>query len=159
MDETGKEDTSDEVHVAGHDALVVTRIVIVAGLGWDTGAVAAVMHEEDVSRLGVGDEASEGAADVSSGWHGVGVICVDEDGDVVLGEPEALHQAAAHTLDVVDAAAQLGLGARVVAPDQDRLLPHAEDEDGLRSRSRSDPDLGVEGNVCESSGMAHDVFV
>lgn len=116
--------TGDEIHVAGDDALVVAGVVLLARLGGEAGAVAAVVDEEEVAGLGGSEEIGEGATDVlAGGLEGV-VVGVDEDGDVVLGEAVAVDEAAVHPVDVVDAALELGLGARVVAPDQQRLPRH-----------------------------------
>lgn len=119
-----KEKTSDEIHVAGDDALVVASVVVLAGLGRKSGAMAAVVNEEEVPWLRRLDESGESLAGVLAGGLSVGVVAVDENGDVVLGETESLDKAVVHPLDVVDASSQLRLRSRIVASDQHRFLPH-----------------------------------
>lgn len=120
----GRRSTGDEIHVAGDDALVVAGVVVLAGLRRQASSMAAVMEEEEVPGLGGGYQIRHGAADVSSGRRGEALVGVDEDGDVLLGEAESLHQAPAHPRHVVDASPQLRLRAGVVAAHQQRLLRH-----------------------------------
>ncbi|GFZ12761.1 PLAC8 family protein [Actinidia rufa] len=87
----GKRGTGDEIHVRGDDALVVASVVVLAGLGGEAGAVAAVVDEEEVSIVGGSEEIGEGFADVVAGGLGVRVVCVDEHRDVFLAEAVALH--------------------------------------------------------------------
>lgn len=133
----GRDGTGDEIHVAGDDALVVAGVVLLAGLGGEAGAMAAVVDEEEVAGLAGSDEMGEGAADVLAGGLDVGVVGVDEDGDVVLGEAVALDEAAVHLVDVVDAAFELSLGALVVATDQQRFPRHFHARFLLAVRLRS----------------------
>lgn len=88
--------------------------------------MATVMEEEVIAGLGGGDEVAEGPADVGAGGLSVGSVGVDEDGDVSVVEAELLHQGAVHPVDVVDAALEFGLGARVVATHQHRSLSRHE---------------------------------
>ena len=97
----------------------------------------AVVEEEEVPRAGVGDEAGEGAADVGPRGLRPRAVLVGEDPDVVLVEAEAVDEAAAHAVDVVVAALELRLGARVVDPHQHRaLLPHRSRSLPFRIRRR-----------------------
>lgn len=87
--------------------------------------MAAVVEEEEVPGAGIPDEAGEGAADVSPRGLRRGSVGVGEDSDVGLVEAEAVDEAAAHAVDVVVAALELGLGARVVDAHQQRDLAAA----------------------------------
>lgn len=117
-------ETGDEIHIGRDDALVVAGVVVLASLGRETSAVAAVVDEEEVAGLGRSDEIMHGAADVLAGGLNAIGIGVDEDGDVVLGEAIAVDEAVVHSFDIVDAALELSLGSLVIASNQQRLLPH-----------------------------------
>jgi hypothetical protein len=84
--------------------------------------VAAVVEEEEVPGARVVDEPGELSADVGARGLRLRGVGVDEDADVVLVEAEAVDEAAAHAVDVVVAALELGLGARVVDAHQERAL-------------------------------------
>lgn len=116
--------TSDEVHITGDNTLIIPSIIVLPSLRREPGAMAAVVEEQGVAGPGAGDEVGDGAADVGAGGLGVGVVGVDEDDDIGVVEAVAIDEAAVHAADVVNAALELGLGARVVAPHQHRFLPH-----------------------------------
>lgn len=116
--------TGNEIHVSRDDALVVAGVVVLSGLGRESSAVAAVVDEEDVAGFGRSDEIKEGAANVLAGRLNAIGIGVDEDGDVVLGEAEAIEEGVVHSVDIVDAALELSLGSLVIASYQHCLLPH-----------------------------------
>lgn len=80
--------------------------------------MAAIVNKKEVARGGGFDQIGESAADVAAGWLGVGIVGVDEDGDVVLGEAVTVDETAVHSPDVIDAAFEFGFGARVVDSDQ-----------------------------------------
>ena len=96
------------------------------------------MEEEQVPGPRVPDEALELPPDVGPRGLRPGAV-VDEDADAGLVEAEALDEAAAHARDVVVAALELRLGARVVDPHQHRaLLPHRSlQDDRIRRRDAS----------------------
>lgn len=83
-----------------------------------------VVKEEEVPRPSRADEIGDRATDVSASGLRIRVIGVDEHGDVLIGEAEAIDEASAHALDVVDAALELSLGAGIVTADEQRLLCH-----------------------------------
>ena len=89
--------------------------------------MAAVVDEQDVARTGRSDEAGEGGAYVLAGWLSVGVVGVDEDGDVILRETVTVDEAFVHPPNVVDASFELSLGSRIVASDQYRLFAIVSD--------------------------------
>jgi hypothetical protein len=89
--------------------------------------VAAVVEEEQVPGPRVPDEPRELPPDVGPRGHRQrrGAVGVEQDADVRLVEAEAVDEAAAHAGDVVVAALELRLGARVVDAHQHRALrPH-----------------------------------
>lgn len=76
--------TGDEIHIARDDAFVVASIVLFTSLGRKTCAVAAVMDEEEIARLGGSDKIGKNASYVLASGLSVGVVSVDQDGDVIL---------------------------------------------------------------------------
>jgi len=90
------------------------------------------VEEEEVPGAGVPDEAGEGAADVGPRGLRRGAVGVGEDPDVGLVEAESVDEAAAHAVDVVVAALELGLGARVVDAHKQRELAAAHRVSRLR---------------------------
>lgn len=77
--------------------------------------MTAVVDKEDVAGLGRSDEIKDGAADVLAGRLNAIGMGIDEDGDVVLGESVTIDEAVVHTIDIVDAALEFGLGSLVIA--------------------------------------------
>src|SRR5262249_50921596 len=88
------------------------------------GPMSTVVHEEQVPRLSRSHKIREGKADVLAGRLSVGVVGVDQDGDVVFRETIAIEEAAVSPPDIVDTTLEFGLGAGVVAAYQHRLLCH-----------------------------------
>ena len=86
--------------------------------------MSTVVKEEEVPGLSGADEIGDGTTDVGAGGLRIRVIGVDEHGDVLLGEAEAIDEASVHAFDVVDAALELSLGAGIVTADEQRLLCH-----------------------------------
>ena len=114
--------TCDKVHVAGNDALVIAGVVVLPCLCGQTGAVAAVVEEEEVPGARVPDELRQRPADVGAGGLRPGGVAVEEDADVILVEAEAVDEAAVHAVHIVVAALELSLGAWVVDAHQERAL-------------------------------------
>lgn len=86
--------------------------------------MAAIVDKKVVAGAGGFHEIGESAADVAACRLSVGIIGIDEDGDVILGEAVTVDEAAVHSPDVIDAAFELGFGARVVDSDQHCFLRH-----------------------------------
>ncbi|GER52790.1 glutamate--tRNA ligase [Striga asiatica] len=116
--------TGDEIHIRGDNALVVAGVVVLAGLRWEAGAVAAVVDEQEVAAPGRINQIGKCSTDVAARGLGAGLVCVDEYRDVVRRETVALDEAAVHSLDIVDATSQLRLCPRVIASDQHRPSCH-----------------------------------
>ncbi|GER33846.1 interferon regulatory factor 6, partial [Striga asiatica] len=116
--------TGDQIHVRGDNALVVAGVVVLAGLRRESGDVAAVADEEEVSGPGRIDQIRKCGPDVVARGLGVGIVAVNEDGDVVLGEAVAVDEAGIHSADIVDAVSELRLCSGVVAADQHRPSRH-----------------------------------
>lgn len=76
--------TSDEIHICGNNAFIVASVVLVVGLRRKTGAVAAVVDEEDVARLGRPDKLGQSESDVLAGGLGVGMMSVNENNNVLF---------------------------------------------------------------------------
>lgn len=87
--------------------------------------MATVVDEEKVAWIGGSDETGKGGADVLACRLGIGVVGIDQDVDVVLGEAIAFDQTLMHPFNVVDASSELGLGSWVIASDQHGLLSHS----------------------------------
>ena len=87
--------------------------------------MAAVVDEEKVAWIGGSDETGKGRADVLAGGLGVGVVGINEDVDVVVGEAVTVDQTLMHPIDVVDASFELRLSSWVIASDQHRHFSHS----------------------------------
>lgn len=116
--------TSDKVHVSGDDALVIASVIIIASLSGKARPMSTVVDKKHVTGIGRSDQLGDGPADVFPGGLSVGVVGVDQNLDVILGEAVAIDEAGVHAIHVVNAALEFGLGAWVVAADQHRLLHH-----------------------------------
>lgn len=119
-----EEMTSDKVHVSGDDALVVASVIVIASLSGKARPMSTVVDKKHVTGIGRSDQLGDGPADVFPGGLSVGVVGVDQNLDVMLGEAVAIDEAGVHAIDVVNAALEFGLGAWVVAANQHRFLRH-----------------------------------
>mmetsp|Transcript_28827 Transcript_28827/g.73516 ORF Transcript_28827/g.73516 Transcript_28827/m.73516 type:complete len:200 (-) Transcript_28827:467-1066(-) len=85
--------------------------------------MAREVEEQRLPRLLPRHEPLDGAVDVHARGEPIGVLAVvAQDDDVVLQEAKLALEQVRHALHVVDAAVELGLGARVGAAHQHRLL-------------------------------------
>lgn len=86
--------------------------------------MAAIVNKKVIAGAGGFDQIGESAPNVVAGRLGVGIVGVDEDGDVVLREAVTVDEAAVHSPDVIDAAFEFGFGAGVVDSDQHCFSRH-----------------------------------
>ena len=116
--------TSDEIHITGNNALIISSIIIFTSLRWQTSPVATVVHKQQISRLSRSHQIFQSPADVFPCWLSVRLICVDQNIDIFLWVSILVHQALVHPLHIVDTPSQLCLRIWVVAPYQHRPLCH-----------------------------------
>lgn len=116
--------TSDEIHITGNNALIISSIIIFTSLRWQTSPVATVVHKQQISRLSRSHQIFQSPADVFPCWLSVRLICVDQNSDVFLWVSILVHQTLVHPLHIVDTPSQLCLRIWVVAPYQHRPLCH-----------------------------------
>ena len=116
--------TSDEIHITGNNALIISSIIIFTSLRWQTSPVATVVHKQQISRLSRSHQIFQSPADVFPCWLSVRLICVDQNIDIFLWVSILVHQTLVHPLHIVDTPSQLCLRIWVVAPYQHRPLCH-----------------------------------
>lgn len=117
--------TCNEIEVTGNNSIILLPVALVGLHRRNQRAMAAVMEEQHVPRLGPVDHPAERPTDVGTSRHNLRARHVGQDHNVIGCEPEPLHDKLLHRLDVVDAAVELVAGVEVVAAHQrcQPLLP------------------------------------